>query len=119
MMKLHEALKKVFWQFGIAVLQEKRLIFILADFKAFDEYPAMRKVMEAVVSDIERNLNNRMEKEISSELIGEIVMEHLKDLDEVAYVRFASVYRQFKDVSTFVAEVEKLLGDNRTGGVKQ
>ena len=50
-MKLHEALKKVFWQFGIAVLQEKRLIFILADFKAFDEYPAMRKVMEAVVSD--------------------------------------------------------------------
>ena len=51
MMKLHEALKKVFWQFGIAVLQEKRLIFILADFKAFDEYPAMRKVMEAVVSD--------------------------------------------------------------------
>lgn len=50
-MKLHEALKKVFWQFGIAVLQEKRLIFILADFKAFDEYPAMRKVMEAVVAD--------------------------------------------------------------------
>lgn len=51
MMKLHEALKKVFWQFGIAVLQEKRLIFILADFRAFDEYPAMRKVMETVVSD--------------------------------------------------------------------
>ena len=51
MMKLHEALKKVFWQFGIAVLQEKRLIFILADFRAFDEYPSMRKVMETVVSD--------------------------------------------------------------------
>ena len=50
-MKLHEALKKVFWQFGIAVLQEKRLVFILADFRAFDEYPAMRKVMETVVSD--------------------------------------------------------------------
>ena len=87
--------------------------------RACDKRPISLDQMEAVVSDIERNLNNRMEKEISSELIGEIVMEHLKDLDEVAYVRFASVYRQFKDVSTFVAEVEKLLGDNRTGGVKQ
>ncbi|MBR3297051.1 MAG: transcriptional repressor NrdR [Firmicutes bacterium] len=87
--------------------------------RACEKRPISLDQMEAVVSDIERNLNNRMEKEISSELIGEIVMEHLKDLDEVAYVRFASVYRQFKDVSTFVAEVEKLLGDNRTGGVKQ
>jgi transcriptional repressor NrdR len=67
-------------------------------------------VMEDMVSDIERGLNNMMEKEISSSFIGEIVMDKLKDLDEVAYVRFASVYRQFKDVNTFVAEIEKLLG---------
>ena len=52
-----------------------------------------------------------VQKEIESKVIGEIIMEHLKDLDEVAYVRFASVYRQFKDVSTFVQEIEKLLGD--------
>ena len=81
--------------------------------RACEKRPISLDQMESVVSDIERSLNNRMEKEISSELIGEIVMDHLKDLDEVAYVRFASVYRQFKDVSTFVAEVEKLLGDDR------
>ena len=51
-----------------------------------------------------------MEKEVESKLIGEVIMEHLKGLDEVAYVRFASVYRQFKDVNTFVTEIEKLLG---------
>ena len=50
-----------------------------------------------------------MEKEIDSNFIGELVMERLKDLDEVAYVRFASVYRQFTDVNTFVQEVERLL----------
>ena len=62
------------------------------------------------MADIERGLNNMMEKEIESKVIGEVIMEHLKDLDEVAYVRFASVYRQFKDVNTFIAEIEKLLG---------
>lgn len=50
-----------------------------------------------------------MEKEVESTFIGELVMERLKELDEVAYVRFASVYRQFTDVNTFVAEIEKLL----------
>ena len=65
--------------------------------------------MERIVDDIERGLNNMMEKEIDSTFIGELVMERLKDLDEVAYVRFASVYRQFTDVNTFVQEVEKLL----------
>ena len=50
-----------------------------------------------------------MEKEVDSKFIGELVMERLKDLDEVAYVRFASVYRQFTDINTFVQEVEKLL----------
>ena len=65
--------------------------------------------MEKIVDDIERGLNNMMEKEIDSNFIGELVMERLKDLDEVAYVRFASVYRQFTDVNTFVQEVERLL----------
>ena len=79
--------------------------------RACEKRPVSLEQMEGVVSDIERTLNNMMEKEISSEAIGEVVMEKLKDLDEVAYVRFASVYRQFKDVGTFVAEIEKFLQD--------
>ena len=54
-----------------------------------------------------------MEKEISSTFIGELVMERLIDLDEVAYVRFASVYRQFTDINTFISEIENLLGNKR------
>ena len=66
-------------------------------------------MMFHVVSDIERGLNNMMEKEVSSTFIGEIVMEKLKDIDAVAYVRFASVYREFKDVETFMEELKKVL----------
>ena len=64
--------------------------------------------IEKVVDGIERGLTNTMEKEIESTFIGELIMENLKQIDEVAYVRFASVYRQFTDASTFVAEIEKL-----------
>jgi len=64
--------------------------------------------IEKVVDSIERGLTNTMEKEIESTFIGELIMENLKQIDEVAYVRFASVYRQFTDASTFVAEIEKL-----------
>ena len=69
--------------------------------------------MEKIVDEIERGLNNMMEKEVDSNYIGELVMEELKKVDEVAYVRFASVYRQFTDVNTFVAEIEKLLGKQK------
>jgi len=65
--------------------------------------------IEKIVDEIERGLNNTMEKEIESKFIGELIMEQLKKIDEVAYVRFASVYRQFTDVNTFVREIEKLL----------
>ena len=58
-------------------------------------------------------LNNMMEKEIKSTFIGELVMEQLKNLDEVAYVRFASVYRQFTDVNTFTKEIEELVGTKK------
>ena len=67
--------------------------------------------IENVVNEIERGLNNMMEKEIKSTFIGELVMEQLKSLDEVAYVRFASVYRQFTDVGTFIKEIESLMGN--------
>jgi transcriptional repressor NrdR len=78
--------------------------------RACQKRPVSMAQMEDIADDIERTLNNMMEKEISSKTIGEIVMDHLKNLDQVAYVRFASVYREFKDVNTFVAEIEKLLG---------
>ena len=69
--------------------------------------------MEKIVDEIERGLNNMMEKEVDSTFIGELVMERLKDLDEVAYDRFASVYRQFTDINTFVVEIEKLLTNKK------
>jgi len=84
--------------------------------KACEKRPVPIADIEKIVDNIERGLNNMMEKEVESKLIGEVIMEHLKDLDEVAYVRFASVYRQFKDVNTFVAEIEKLLGKEKTDG---
>ncbi len=81
--------------------------------KACQKRPVSISAIETIVGDIERGLNNMMEKEIESKIIGEVIMEHLKELDEVAYVRFASVYRQFKDVNTFVAEIEKLLNSDK------
>ena len=77
--------------------------------KACEKRPVATDDMEKVVAEIERGLNNTMEKEIESKFIGELIMEQLKKIDEVAYVRFASVYRQFTDVNTFVREIEKLL----------
>ena len=67
--------------------------------------------LENAVSDIEQSLQATMKNEISSTEIGELVMEKLKELDEVAYVRFASVYRQFRDIQTFMDELSKLLRD--------
>ncbi len=77
--------------------------------RACEKRPVSLADMERIADDIERGLNNMMEKEVESTFVGELVMERLKDLDEVAYVRFASVYRQFTDINTFVQEVEKLL----------
>ncbi len=67
--------------------------------------------LEEIATEIEQTLQNEMEREVSSSVIGELVMAKLKEVDEVAYVRFASVYRQFKDISTFMAELNKLLAD--------
>ena len=86
--------------------------------RACQKRPVTLEQMENVVSEIEKDINNRMEKEIPSEYIGEAVMDKLKDLDEVAYVRFASVYRSFTDVGTFVSEIEKLLGKGHNGNKK-
>ncbi len=71
--------------------------------------PVSPQQINAMVDSIENRLFSIEEKEIPSSAIGELVMEKLKDLDEVAYVRFASVYREFKDVNTFIDEISKLL----------
>ena len=71
--------------------------------------PVSAEAIQRTIEAIETEIFKREEKEISSNLIGEIVMEKLKNLDPVAYVRFASVYREFKDVNTFVAELKKIL----------
>ena len=68
--------------------------------------------LQRVVDEIEQELQNSLEREVSSSDIGELVMEKLKTLDGVAYVRFASVYRQFRDINTFMDELNKLLEDD-------
>lgn len=70
--------------------------------------PVPMQTVDAMVSEIESRLHNSLQREVSSEKIGEMVMEMLRDIDEVAYVRFASVYKQFKDIETFQEELKKL-----------
>ncbi|MBO5929840.1 MAG: transcriptional regulator NrdR [Clostridia bacterium] len=77
--------------------------------RACEKRPVKISDMEHIVNEIEIATQNLLEREISSQKIGEMVMERLPKIDEVAYVRFASVYRQFKDINTFVEEVNKLL----------
>ena len=81
--------------------------------RACEKRPVPLAELEKIAEEIEQDLQNSMEREISTEAIGEKVMERLRDVDQVAYVRFASVYRQFKDIDTFMAELNKLLADNR------
>ena len=80
--------------------------------RACHKRPISANQINMLVDEIETEVFNREEKEISSAVIGEIVMDKLKDIEAVAYVRFASVYREFKDVNTFMDEIKKLL-DNK------
>ena len=79
--------------------------------RACEKRPVPFSTLEEIANEIEQSLQNEMEREVSSAKIGELVMERLKQVDEVAYVRFASVYRQFKDINTFMRELNKLLAD--------
>ena len=76
--------------------------------RACEKRPVPMATIEEMVDRIERGLNNLMQKEVKSDFIGELVMDELKKVDQVAYIRFASVYRQFTDVETFTKEIEKL-----------
>ena len=81
--------------------------------RACDKRKISKDVMEGIVNDIERTLQNSLHNEIPTSYIGEMVMRRLKEIDEVAYVRFASVYRQFKDLDAFVDELNKLLAEKK------
>jgi transcriptional repressor NrdR len=76
--------------------------------KACEKRPVSLEEMETVVADIERELRDNFDREVSSKVIGEIIMDKLQSLDEVAYVRFASVYRQFGDLNSFIKTIEQL-----------
>jgi transcriptional repressor NrdR len=77
--------------------------------KACEKRPVRVDEIERIADEIEQELQSSLEREVSSERIGELVMDKLKGVDEVAYVRFASVYRQFRDINTFLDELNKLL----------
>ena len=77
--------------------------------RACEKRPVPFEVLEQKADEIEQTLQNSLEREVSTEYIGELVMDKLRAVDEVAYVRFASVYRQFKDIDTFMKELNKLL----------
>ncbi len=79
--------------------------------RACEKRPVSLEKLETAVNEIEATLQNSFDREVTSVYIGELAMDKLKDLDEVAYVRFASVYRQFKDINTFMDELAKLLSE--------
>ena len=79
--------------------------------RACEKRPVPLAELEKIAEEIEQDLQNSMEREVSTEAIGERVMDRLRSVDQVAYVRFASVYRQFKDIDTFMAELNKLLNE--------
>ena len=79
--------------------------------RACEKRPVPLAELEKIAEEIEQDLQNSMEREVSTEDIGEKVMDRLRTVDQVAYVRFASVYRQFKDIDTFMTELNKLLSE--------
>ena len=79
--------------------------------RACEKRPVAMAKLEAAATEIEQTIQNSLEREVSAGRIGELVMEKLKPLDEVSYVRFASVYREFKDINSFMAELKKILAD--------
>ena len=81
--------------------------------RACEKRPISMEKMEDIVTQVERQIQKKSDREVSSTRIGELVMERLKSLDDVAYVRFASVYRQFKDVGQFMEELKDILGKEK------
>ena len=81
--------------------------------RACEKRPVSIEMLEKAIDDIETSIQNSLDREGTSEKIGELAMQKLREIDEVAYVRFASVYRQFKDISTFMDELTKLINKSK------
>ena len=81
--------------------------------KACEKRPVSRSKIEAIADEVEKLLCNEMITEVPSEYIGELIMDMLKEVDEICYVRFASVYRQFKDINTFMEEIKNLMNKDK------
>lgn len=81
--------------------------------RACEKRPVSIEMLEKAIDDIETSIQNSLDREVTSERIGELAMQKLREIDEVAYVRFASVYRQFKDISTFMDELTKLINKSK------
>ena len=77
--------------------------------RAFDKRKVSVAELERITAEIEQTIQNTLEREVSTDKIGEMVMERIKPLDEVAYIRFATVYRRFQDIGSFVAEINQIL----------
>ena len=86
--------------------------------RSCEKRPISMLQIDMLVDDVEKNLYNSLDAEITSQQIGDMVMERLKDLDEVAYIRFAAVYRQFKDSATFFEEMSKIFNTSTKGKKK-
>ncbi|MGL5087705.1 MAG: transcriptional regulator NrdR [Clostridium sp.] len=80
---------------------------------ACQKRPVSRRQIESIAEDIEKTISNKMLTEVETQHIGEMVMDRLKKIDEISYVRFASVYRQFKDINTFLEEIKNLVEKNK------
>lgn len=87
--------------------------------KACEKRPVSMTAIEELVMKVEREIRNTLDREVPTERLGELVMNHLRDLDQVAYVRFASVYRQFADIRTFMHELEGLMRQANKNGDRQ
>ena len=87
--------------------------------KACEKRPVSSSEQNQLVEDVTREIFNTLEQEVTTIAIGELVMQHLKDLDEVAYVRFASVYRSFRDINTFMEELKSLLDETEKNSAQK
>ena len=95
---------------GRELFESKKLLNGLI--KAFEKRPISYEKIKEMADHIERELRMRGESEVRSEVIGELVMNHLEKTDQIAYVRFASVYRQFADVNNFMQELQRIINNN-------
>ena len=86
--------------------------------RACEKRPVSLDTLERIVDEIENMLQNSLDREVPSSLIGKYAMEKLKEVDEVAYVRFASVYRQFKDINTFMDELKEVISKEADGTIR-